>query len=165
MEKRIAVPELLAGLGTLALAIIVGYGTAAIPASTYAKISPAAFPWAITVGLVALGVALAVEGLRGGWEHEQGVAVDWRSLLWLGLGLVLNLTLIDGVSLGETVILPSFGFIIASTLLFTCTARAFGSLSLPRDLAIGFVLTTLAYIGFDRVLGYKIGSGLIERFL
>lgn len=70
------------------------------------------------------------------------------------LGLVLNVALIDVA-----------GFIIASTVLFALTARAFGSRQGVRDAAIGFALATVAYIGFDRVLGYRIGSGLVERFL
>ena len=57
------------------------------------------------------------------------------------------------------------GFIIASTLLFVCTALAFGSRNVARDAAIGFALAFVAYVGFDRVLGYKIGSGLIEGLL
>ncbi len=69
-------------------------------------------------------------------------------------GLVLNVALI-GVA----------GFIIASTLLFVCTARAFGSRNVLRDGAIGFALALVSYVGFDRVLGYKIGSGLIEGLL
>ena len=50
-------------------------------------------------------------------------------------------------------------------MLFVCTARAFKSTQLLRDAAIGFALALVAYVGFDRVLGYKIGSGLIERLI
>ena len=57
------------------------------------------------------------------------------------------------------------GFIIAGTLLFICTARAFGSLQPLRDGAIGFALAVISYVGFDRILGYKIGSGLVESLL
>ncbi|WP_150285942.1 tripartite tricarboxylate transporter TctB family protein [Rhabdaerophilum calidifontis] len=165
MTIRPALPELFVGLGVLALAALVGWATAAIPQSTYARISPAAFPWAITAGLAALGALLTIEGLRGGWEHDEGTVLDLPGILWLGTGLAANLLLIDGLSIGETVILPRMGFIIASTILFACTARAFGSRRFLRDLAFGLVLTIVAYIGFDRVLGYQIGSGIIERFL
>ncbi len=57
------------------------------------------------------------------------------------------------------------GFIIASTILFACTALAFGSRNVLRDASIGFALALVSYVGFDRVLGYKIGSGLIEGLL
>ena len=72
-------------------------------------------------------------------------------LLGMLLGLLLNITLIEYA-----------GFILSSTLLFLCTARAFGSEQPARDAAIGFALAFVAYVGFDRLLGYKIGSGLIE---
>lgn len=149
----------------LGFAAVVGFATAAIPQSAYAKIGPAVVPWAITAGLVFFGALLLLQAFRGGWEHESGTALDLRSLAWLSAGLILNLVLIDGVSLGGTTIIPRVGFIIASTLMFLCTARAFGSGKPLRDGAIGFALAIIAYIGFDRVLGYQIGSGLIERFL
>ncbi|MCA3600465.1 MAG: tripartite tricarboxylate transporter TctB family protein, partial [Methylobacterium sp.] len=55
------------------------------------------------------------------------------------------------------------GFILSSTLLFACVARGFGSRKLLRDALIGFGLALISYVGFDRILGYKIGSGLIEK--
>jgi putative tricarboxylic transport membrane protein len=165
MTTQPALPELGVGLGMLALAGIVGSATAAIPQSTYAMVGPAIVPWAITVGLAIAGLLLSVQAFRGGWEHAGGTGLDLRSLAWLGAGLLLNLALIDGVSLGERVLLPPAGFIIASTAMFTCTARAFGSDKPVRDGAIGFALAIVAYLGFDRVLGYKIGSGLIESLI
>ena len=165
MTSKPALPELCVGLFMLGFAAVVGFATAAIPQSAYAKVGPAVVPWAITAGLVFFGVLLAIQAFRGGWEHEEGGTADVRSFSWLAAGLILNLVLIDGVSFGETTILPRFGFIIASTLMFICTARAFGSDKPLRDGVIGLVLAVVAYVGFDRVLGYQIGSGLIERFL
>jgi len=63
----------------------------------------------------------------------------------------------DGVGAGCAV--------LASTILFACTARAFGSRHLLRDAAIGVALAVLAHVCFDRLLGYRIGSGLVEQFL
>ena len=57
------------------------------------------------------------------------------------------------------------GFILAGTLLFVFTAKAFGSNKLTRDALIGFALALVSYVGFDRVLGYKIGTGLIESLI
>jgi putative tricarboxylic transport membrane protein len=48
---------------------------------------------------------------------------------------------------------------------FLFVALGFGSRNAPRDAAIGFALALVAYVGFDRVLGYKIGTGLIERLI
>jgi putative tricarboxylic transport membrane protein len=104
--------------------------------------------------LVVMGGFLAVGALRGGWSHETDDfgEIDWPGGLWMLGGLAANVALIDVV-----------GFILASTVLFVLTARAFGSRKLARDAVIGFALAFVAYIGFDRVLGYRIGAGLIER--
>jgi putative tricarboxylic transport membrane protein len=104
--------------------------------------------------LAVLGAVLTFEGLRGGWEHEDHGELNPRGIGLLLLGLFLNVALIS-----------TAGFIIASTVLFLCTALAFGSAAVLRDTAIGFVLALISYVGFDRVLGYKIGSGLIEGWL
>lgn len=165
MVLKPSLPELLVGLGMVGFAVVVGFATAAIPASAYAKVGPAVVPWAITAGLAFFGLLLTLQGLTGGWEHERGVDFDWRGLGWLLAGLVMNLLLIDGYRSGETQVIPQFGFIIASTVMFSFTARAFGSRAFIRDVLIGFVLALVAYIGFDRVLGYQIGSGMIERLI
>ncbi len=143
------------GLGVLAMAGIVVWQTIIIPENAiYARVGPKVFPW-LSAGLLGImGALLTIAGLRGGWEHDSGGDTDWQSLGWLGLGLILN-----------AILIPYAGFIIACTLLFLCTARAFGSRQPLRDAAIGFSLCFVAYVGFDRVLGYKIGSGLIERLL
>ena len=158
-------PELCVGLAMLAFAVVVGFATAAIPASAYAKVGPAVFPWAITAGLGLLGAVLVLQGLTGGWEHERGGALDTRSLAWLGAGLLLNVVLIYGVSVAERVLLPRIGFIGSSTALFVCTARAFGSDRPMRDGIVGVLLSIVSYVFFDRVLGYRIGTGVIEAWL
>jgi putative tricarboxylic transport membrane protein len=150
-----AVQETLIGVGVLALAALVAWQTSIIPENAiYAKVGPKVFPW-LTVGMLALmGVLLTLQGLRGGWEHDPGGQTDWHGFAWLIGGLILNVGLIGVV-----------GFILSSTLLFLCTARAFGSTQPLRDAAIGFALAALSYVGFDRVLGYKIGSGLVETLI
>ena len=143
------------GIGVLALAAIVAWQTSIIPENAiYAKVGPKLFPWISTLLLALTGAALTYEGLTGGWEHEEGTDVDWPSLGWLLAGLAANVALIS-----------TLGFIIAGTILFVLTARAFGSRQPVRDAAIAFALAVVSYVGFDRVLGYKIGSGLVETLL
>jgi putative tricarboxylic transport membrane protein len=145
-------------IGVLALAGIVAQQTTVIPISPlYAKVGPTVFPWMVVGGLALLGLLLLVDALRGGWPADDGdaqVRTDWRALGWVVAGLVANVALIGPL-----------GFILASTLLFCCVARGFGSAQLPRDAAIAFVFSALTYVGFARVLGINIGAGLIERFL
>lgn len=143
------------GIAVVLLAAIVGWQTTLIPTNAvYAQVGPKLIPWLATAMLGVLGVLLTLQGLRGGWEHEEHGEFNPPALAWLLLGLFLNVALISVA-----------GFIIASTLLFVCTALAFGSRNILRDASIGFALAFISYVGFDRVLGYKIGSGLIEGLL
>jgi putative tricarboxylic transport membrane protein len=143
------------GVALLALAAVIAWQTTLIPTNAvYAQVGPKVIPWITTAMLAMLGALMTLQGLRGGWEHEQQGELNLRGLAWMLAGLVLNVALI-GVA----------GFIIASTLLFVCTALAFGSRNVLRDATIGFALALVSYVGFDRVLGYKIGSGLIEGLL
>ncbi len=140
------------GVAVLALAATVGWQTTLIPHNAvYAQVGPTAIPWLATAMLAVLGVLLTWRGVRGGWEHEEHGGFDAWGLGWLLAGLVLNVALIG-----------TAGFVIASTALFVCTALAFGSRNPLRDAGIGFALALAAYAAFDRVLGYRIGTGLIE---
>jgi putative tricarboxylic transport membrane protein len=152
-----ATGQMIVAVGVLALAALAGYQTLLIPVSPlYAKVGPTVFPWMVAGGLAVLGLALLVEALRGSWtlEPDASEPVDRQALGWVLAGLALNVALIK-----------LLGFIIASTLLFCCVARAFGSRQLVRDALIAIVFATVAYIGFARILGIDIGGGLIERFL
>ena len=55
------------------------------------------------------------------------------------------------------------GFILATTALFVTTATAFGRRAILADLAIGFVLTTLIYLAFSRLLTLSLPAGPLER--
>jgi putative tricarboxylic transport membrane protein len=144
------------GVGVVLLGLLVGWQTTLIPISAiYATIGPRAFPWVVAAALVVLGGLLVREGLRGGWAHEEGdEPINRRAVLWLGLGLVLNVALIDWV-----------GFIVSSTLMFTCVARAFESDRPVRDLTIGFLLSVASYVGFERLLGISIGAGIFKGLI
>lgn len=147
------------GAGVVFFGLVVLHQTTQIPVSPlYSKVGPTVFPYMVAAALIALGLALIFQAWRGNWgETDAGSdsePADWRSLGWLGLGLVLNVALIDFL-----------GFVIASTLLFVCTARAFGSTRWPRDLGIAVALALVAYLGFDRLLGISIGAGVLEGIL
>lgn len=158
---RLPIGETLIAVGVLALAALVLWQTLTIPVSPlYARVGPTVIPMLTAVGLAGCGIALLVQALRGGWQEdeEKETTPDKRALLLLGAGLLANMALIG-----------TAGFTIASTILFTLTARAFGSLNIVRDAATGFALAIVAYLGFARALGINIGAGpperLIERFL
>lgn len=149
----------LVGAGVVFFGLVVLQQTTRIPVSPlYSKVGPTVFPYMVAAGLIALGLALVFQAWRGGWGETDADSdtepTDWRSLGWLGLGLVLNVALIDFL-----------GFVLASTLLFVCTARAFGSTNWPRDLGIAVALALAAYLGFAKLLGISIGAGILEGIL
>jgi putative tricarboxylic transport membrane protein len=142
------------GVAVLVLAAVVAWQASLIRTETYATVGPHVVPWFATAMLAVMGALLTLRGLLGGWEKEEHGQFHPWGLAWLLGGLALNVVLIGLV-----------GFILASTVLFVCTAVAFGSRSVLRDATLGFTLALACYVGFDRVLGYRIGSGLIEGLL
>jgi putative tricarboxylic transport membrane protein len=149
------------GLGTIAFAGIAAWQASGIASEGVgSSVGPNVVPWIVSGMLALFGAALAIEALLSraapapAEAGDVNEAIDWRSAGWMSLGLLLNVGLIEQA-----------GFILASTLLFICTARAFGSTRLVRDAGIGFTLALIAYLGFDRLLGYKIGSGIVEALL
>lgn len=150
--------DLAIGAGIVLLSLALAWQASVIPGSaSYAQVGADVFPWIVAAMLFGLGVCLVVAALRGGWSHEIEDApesTDWRSLGWVALGLFVNAAAIEYL-----------GFILVSTVMFALIARGFGSTQPIRDAAIGFALAFVAYVGFDRVLGYKIGSGLIESLI
>ncbi len=158
MTSRSRAP-IFVGAGVVVLALIVGFEAMRIPVSPmYSKVGPTVFPYAVAVALLLLGLKLVYDGIAGQWGEtaadDDQTPADRRGFAWLAVGLVLNVALID-----------LLGFIIASTLLFICVARAFGSASPWRDLGIGFTLALVSYLGFDRLLGIQIGAGIFEGIL
>jgi putative tricarboxylic transport membrane protein len=152
--RRPAVDEVVIAGVVLGLAALVFWQTAAIPVSPiYAKVGPTVVPVIAALGLALLGLILMVEALRGGWqsEPERNLAIDHAALMWIGAGLILNVVLIG-----------SAGFTLASTVLFVCVARAFGSRNIVRDGAVAIIFALATYFGFARTLGIDIGAGLIE---
>jgi hypothetical protein len=149
--------EIALALGMLCLSTIVLWQTYEIPVSPiYARVGPTIIPMITACCLGLLSLALLFSALRGGWQtdEEKEYAPDRVALGWLVAGMFANILLIG----------PA-GFTIASVVMFTLAARAFGSLRIGRDAALGFAFSLLAYLGFARALGINIGAGPLERGL
>ena len=144
------------GGGLIVFAAIAGWRTAQIPSFVgYGQVGPTAIPWIVSALLAVLGAAIILQAWRGRWQAgEKPGAINAAALGWVCLGLLLNVVLIGNA-----------GFILASTALFACAARAFGSRRMLRDAAIGFLLALACYAAFDRLLGYRIGTGVIENLI
>jgi len=156
MTSRATVIHLLVGFGVLVLAALSAWQSAAIPAAGLLNVvGPTFAGWFVTGFLGLMGIGLVMAALRGGWiDLAKEEAVQWGSLGFVALGLIVNIALIEWA-----------GFILASTAMFPLVARGFGSRAPLRDALIGFVLACVSYVGFDRVLGYKIGTGIIENLI
>ena len=54
---------------------------------------------------------------------------------------------------------------IAGLMVFVGAARSFGAPSWVKSAIIGFILVLLAYFGFARLLGLRMGEGIIESLI
>jgi len=155
-QRRVAIPELLIGIGFLACAGAVLWQTLKIPVSPlYSKVGPTVFPYITTGGMVVLALLLIKAAVEGGWqpEEEKEVATDWKSMGFVVAGLIANLVLIQPL-----------GFTFASAVMFVLVCYGFGSRRPIRDALTGLVLALAAYFGFAKALGVDIGGGMIENF-
>jgi len=155
--SRLAMPELLIGIGLIACAAAVLWQTFAIPVTPmYSKVGPRVFPYMTVGGLALLGALLVVAAARGGWQpdEEKETPTDWRAMGLVAAGLVANVLLIQPL-----------GFTAASVVMFVLVCLGFGSRHPLRDGLIALVLALAAYFGFARALGVNIGAGLVENAL
>ncbi|KSV77414.1 tripartite tricarboxylate transporter TctB family protein [Ensifer sp. SL37] len=142
--------------------IVVAMGAAVTMLSTMiaigpgvAIVGPQTFPFGIGLLLLACGLLLLLEAVKAPWDCEatdaRTPALDLMPMAILSCGMVVNVALIK-----------SAGFIIASTLMFAFTAKAFGARRLWLSLVLGFVLAIVTYYGFAQMLDLRIGGGLVE---
>lgn len=118
--------------------------------STYG-IGPTAMPYVVSVVLTVLGLAHIFVAFRDGLPKPD--AVDSRTILWLGGGLV---GLIACIGLGG-------GFILATALIFSCTARSFGREAFAVDFGIGAALGLAIFLMFSKLLQLTLPSGPLEN--
>lgn len=158
--RRLAGPDLGAGLFVVALAGLAIWGVRRIPASPlYAQVGPTVVPWIAAGALLACGLALVAMALAGGWSHaieevRTQAPINPASFGLLWAGLLANLLLIE-----------TLGFVFSATAMFVLVAAAFGSRRFLRDLLIGAAVTLGSYLFFDRALGVDIGAGILEGVL
>ena len=154
MGRRRQAGEIGIALGVVGFALFFAAGSLSIEvAPSYARIGPRVFPFLVAAGLFAAGLVLVGQAWRA-HPAEAGIRPDVAAFLWISAGLVVHLLLVK----------PA-GFVVASTVLFVCAARGFGSRSLGRDGAIGAAFSIVVYQGFTRGLGLQLPGGpLAEMF-
>lgn len=157
IAARQPIGEFVIAVGVLALSGVVAWQASVIPTSPmYAEIGPKFFPYAVSIALAALGLALLVGAASGGWQprEETETKPDKQALGFVMAGILANIVLIG-----------SAGFTIAAVALFVGVARGFGSSRPMQDLLVGSMVAIAAYLGFAKTLGINIGSGLVENGL
>jgi putative tricarboxylic transport membrane protein len=143
-----------AGVVGLGLVLLVGAFRISGEAA-YAGVGPRAFPVLVGGALTLLGLILAVAIARGmvltpesGEDVDATLEADLWPLAWIVAGLVLSVVLLERA-----------GFHVTGALLFTLTARAFGSRRLGRNALIGLLVATATYVVFARGLGVSLPGG------
>jgi len=116
-------------------------------------LGPKAMPYVIAAGLALLAIGNLVIGLRG--EFPTRESADPKTIAQILGGLVALIAIIGSGG----------GFIPATTILFAMTALAFGRRAFLTDLAIGFVLSLVVYLMFDKLLTLSLPAGPLERLL
>jgi putative tricarboxylic transport membrane protein len=138
--------QLAIALGLIALAAFVSWQAALIPADGgYSTVGPRFSPLLIAVGLFIAGAKLLYDAWTTGWKGMEGSdpaePFFAPAFAWIAGGLVVHMIVIGFV-----------GFTLASSWLFFCVARGFGSRRAVRDIAIGFALGAAVYLFFTKVL-------------
>ena len=147
--RSLRIGEAILGGGVLALGLFVAVETAQLKvAASNAAIGPRLFPFLIATGLIVVGGALLREAFFGHIAHEGGFELDWRAVALVSGGLIAEMLLVERA-----------GWIIAATILFVLTARAFRSRKLAIDLALGVGLATLAFVVFSYGLDLALPTG------
>ncbi|MGX1786795.1 tripartite tricarboxylate transporter TctB family protein [Bosea sp. NPDC055332] len=153
MSRTIDRPALIVGLLLLAAAAIVAFDASRQTITSNYGVGPTAMPYVVCAGLAVLGLAHFIVALKDGLPKPE--EADSKALLWIIGGLV---GLVACIALGG-------GFIIATAIIFACTARGFGRDALIIDLIIGAVLGTVIYIVFLKLLTLSLPTGPLEALL
>lgn len=112
---------------------------------------PKVMPYIIACGLAVLAVGNVVMAWRGDFPRRE--TIDMRAV-WMILGGIAALIAVIGLG---------GGFIVATALLFATTSTAFGRRAILVDLLIGFVLATVIYLAFAKLLALSLPAGPLER--
>jgi putative tricarboxylic transport membrane protein len=153
MPRTIDRPALVVGFLLLAAAAIIAFDASRQTITSNYGVGPTAMPYVVCVGMVLLGLAHLFVAFRDGLPTPE--EADSKALLWIIGGLV---GLVACIALGG-------GFIIATAIIFACTARGFGRDALIVDIVIGAVLGTIIYVVFLKLLTLSLPAGPLEALL
>lgn len=161
-RPRVSLGDLLMALGVIALGVYYWSGAGRIRLlSGYDRIGPRFFPYLVAFGLLACGLVLLVQALRGvaapleeGEDVDVRAPADWGAVAVLVAALLLDLALLERL-----------GFVLASTVMFVGVAFGFGSRAFLRDLIAGLALSLATYLAFTKLLGLTLPAGVLPLAL
>jgi putative tricarboxylic transport membrane protein len=146
-----------AGLVTLGSILLAGLA-AISPGAGYDRIGPRFFPAAVSLGLIALGGALAWPARRPRHDvadvtSRVGVRTNWRGLAAIVAALLFTVLLLDRA-----------GFVPTAALQFFIVARAFHSRRPARDALAALLVSVAVYVLFSKGLGLTLPRGPFAAF-
>ena len=92
--------------------------------------------------------------MKSGGLTAEPAGAGWKALLIIGVGIALDLLLLERA-----------GFIVASSVLFWLTARAFDATHPARDGLFAVVLSVAVYVLFVRVLQVPLPAGVLAGLI
>lgn len=163
-------PRLVA-LAILALAVVLIVSALGIArGGGYQLIGPATFPLVVAIGLLVLGAIFALRTTavpdadlvaRAADEEE---ATEWPTVGLVAVALIGYALALDGFELGPIEV-PGLGYVVATGLFLPLVARILGSRSWLRDVAAGFAIGIVVYVGFTEFLGVRLPAGILDLVL
>lgn len=151
MTKGADKPALVVGILLLFVAAVVGYDAAGQTITSNYGLGPTAMPYVVCIGLTVLGLSHFVVAFRDGLPKPE--TADRAALFWIAAGMT---GLVASIALNG-------GFVLATTLVFACTARGFGRKAFLIDAIIGFVLGFAIFLIFAKVLTLILPAGPFEQ--
>ncbi|MEZ5765490.1 MAG: tripartite tricarboxylate transporter TctB family protein [Xanthobacteraceae bacterium] len=140
-------------LGLIALAVVLIVDARNIQANVVYGMGPQVMPIIIAVGLIVLAIGNGINALRGDTPEPEDMQFGPVLLVLGGLAAMIAIIGLGG------------GFIPAMTVLFAATATAFGRRAILTDLILGFVIATVIYLVFNKLLTLGLPAGPLEQFL
>lgn len=134
-----------------ALAILIAWDTSKLTLGSVYGMGPKVMPFVVAIFLAVLAAGNFVNGMKGDMPAREEI------------NLTAIFRILGGFAALIAVIGFGYGFIIATTLLFAMTSAAFGRKAIHIDLVIGFVLATVIYLVFSKLLSLALPAGPLEN--
>jgi putative tricarboxylic transport membrane protein len=151
---------IIVGLAAVALGIFVlQEAVAGANQQSYAFVGPGVFPLIIGAVQIIVGVALLWQAWHGAWQVVWADAAGREATGARAPSPLAKVSLIAIALILDVALMQPAGFVLASTVLFWCVTRAFGSRRLLLDAALGLVFTGIVYVVFVRGLGLSLPVG------